>query len=122
VSTRGWEAVTPADLAAKASKYHNRPTTVDGFRFDSQREAEYWIGLQARAAAGEITGLRRQVCFPLLCPVEDRASMVAVYIADFVYVEAGRRHVVDVKGHRTQIYTLKKRWLRMQDGIEIEEV
>jgi hypothetical protein len=104
------------------SKYHNVKTAIDGVVFDSKREATYWCGLQARARAGEITELRRQVVFPLCCPVEDRAVMVASYIADFCYLENGVRHVVDAKGHRTPIYNLKRKWLRLQDGIIIEEV
>ena len=47
--------------------------------------------------------------------------MVASYIADFCYLENGVRHVVDAKGHRTPTYKLK-RWLRLQDGITVEEV
>src|SRR5262245_38246649 len=114
MSTKGWEAATLADVLARTvvvpahTKYRNTPTTIDGQRFASKREAAYWQGLRARECAGEITALRRQVIFPLLCPVEDRSVMVAAYIADFVYVERGRRHVVDAKGSQTQMYKLKK--------------
>jgi hypothetical protein len=48
--------------------------------------------------------------------------MVSSYVADYVYVEQGKRHVVDAKGKRTQMYALKKKWLFLQDGIVIEEV
>jgi hypothetical protein len=97
-------------------------TRVGNLVFDSKREAAYWQGLLARQQAGEISMLRRQVCFPLLCPVEDRSVMVAFYVADFVYEEQGKRHVVDAKGHRTAMYKLKAKWLALQDGIVIEEV
>ena len=121
MATRGWEGVT-SRTRGRGSKFHNVPTTVNGQRFDSQREATYYAGLEARAAAGEITSLRRQVAFPLLCPFEDRTVYVCSYVADFVYVERGVRHVVDAKGHRTPMFTLKARWLYLQDGIVIEEV
>jgi Protein of unknown function (DUF1064) len=125
MATRGWESVTQSDLESTAarSKYRNvKVRTADHELFDSQRELAYWQGLQARQAAGAITNLRRQVAYPLLCPIEDRAVMVSSYVADFVYDEAGVRHVVDVKGVRTAIYKLKKKWLHLQDGIVIEEV
>jgi hypothetical protein len=38
-----------------------------------------------------------------------------------VYEEHGIRHVIDVKGYRTAIYALKKKFLAVQ-GIVIEEV
>ena len=123
---RGWEHVRPADLrdrrSPSPSKYRNVKVRIDGEIFDSQREAAYWQGLQARAAAGEITHLQRQVTFSLFCPVEDRAVMVSSYRADFVFLERGVRHVVDAKGVRTPLYRLKAKWLRLQDGITIEEV
>jgi len=122
MATRGWQDVTLGAIASKPSKYHNQHVTIDGITFDSQREAAYWQGLKARAAAGEITELRYHVVFPLLCPIEDRALMVTTYEADFTYREFGHLHVVDVKGHRTQMYLLKKRWLQLQEGLRIEEV
>jgi len=66
---------------------------VDGRRFDSGREADYWLFLKARQTAGEITELRPQVHFPLYCPVMQspagavRILQVAEYIADFTYQE-----------------------------------
>jgi Protein of unknown function (DUF1064) len=117
MATRGWENVT--DI--RRLKYGNvRTTNARGQTFDSKREADAYAALIARH--GEILDLRRQVCFPLLCPYEDRSIMVSHYVADFVYIEHGVRHVVDAKGCRTAMYKLKKKWLRLQDGIEIEEV
>jgi len=104
------------------SKYHNRRTTVDGETFDSQKEAIYWQGLKAAAAAGEISDLRRQVVFPLLAPVEDRSVMVSKYVADFTFKKDHKLYVIDCKGYRTAMYRLKAKWLRLQDGIVIQEV
>jgi hypothetical protein len=127
MATGGWQHVTMTDLQQRQrttpSKYRNVRVRIGTEWFDSQREADYWRGLQARAVNGEITGLRRQVVFPLLCPaMEDRAVMVSSYVADFVYVENGVRHVVDAKGYRTRLYLLKRKWLQLQDGIVVEEV
>ena len=132
MATRGYEGVTVADLtrkAAKPSKYRNVKVVVDGMTFDSKREAQYWRELQLRERAGEISKLSRQAAFDLRAPSHDLGRdfvVVAWYFADFVYFDAKNvRHVVDVKGGsatKTAIYRLKKRWLFLQDGIDIEEV
>ena len=43
-------------------------------------------------------------------------------VADFMYRDAGGRHVVDFKGVRTAVYKLKKRLMWHVHGINIEEV
>ncbi len=136
MATRGWENVSETDLARRAcqektaaptSKYRNVRFSIDGLTFDSKKEANYYVGLKARAHNGEITDLRTQVSFPLFCPAPGGlTAVVAHYVADFVYVEHGVRHVVDVKGGkacRTQVYAIKRKWLELQvEGIVIEEV
>jgi hypothetical protein len=114
----------------KPSKYHNVKTVIDGRTFHSKHEADVFIGLCLRERAGQIRGLRCQVAFPLLTPVtgdpDHRAVVVAAYIADFVYEsldgEHWTRHVLDAKGVRTAVYALKKRWLFLQESIDIEEI
>jgi len=120
----------PVRMPAK-SKYHAAPTVVDGIRFDSKREAQRYGELKLLAKAGEIHSLERQVEFAL-CTLsrpqwEDTARVsvrvVAKYVADFTYYDRhGHRHVEDVKGVRTAMYVLKKKWLELQDGIQIREV
>ena len=137
MATRGFEHLTIEQAKGlgrssvpKPSKYRNVTVVIDGETFDSKREAAYWHGLKAQVRAGEINSLHRQVEFALCAPdrtdlehQHERAVIVAQYIADFTYYDrAGRRHVVDAKGHRTAIYRLKKKWLELQDGIVIEEV
>src|SRR5215471_10071503 len=128
---RGWETTTTEDMrrllgrTAKPSKYRNVKCVVDGHTFASKKEGAYYLGLKARAAAGEITDLQCQVPFTLCCPtLAGVDAVVAAYVADFTYREAtsGRIVVVDVKGHKTPGYLLKKRWLFLQDDIEITEV
>jgi len=107
------------------SKYRNVQTVADGLKFDSKREADYWMGLRLRERAGEITELQRQVDLPLTCPSKEKdgtATVVAHFRADYIYLENGITHVVDAKGKRTRMYDLKKKWLFLQSGIEIEEV
>lgn len=131
MATAGWEHVSTADLnklarspkTAAPSKYRNVRFVIDGLTFDSKREANYYVGLKARADHGEITDLRMQVSFPLLCPAPGGlTAIVAHYVADFTYLERGVQHCVDVKGVRTQLFVLKRKWLELQDGIVVEEV
>ena len=108
---------------AKPSKYRNQRTFADGVTFDSKREAECWMALRLRLTAGDIWDLQRQVKFPLLTSsAEGLHPVVCDYVADFVYKDNSGTHVVDAKGIRTQVYKIKKRWLYLQMGIEIEEV
>jgi hypothetical protein len=136
--------MTPSDLqklgagasrrlpGAKPSKYRNVRIVVDGETFDSKAEAAYWQGLKLREKAGEIHGLQRQIHFPLYAPSMDEAGIVlqdgsivvSEYIADFVWREGPewRLVVADKKGKRTTMYLLKRKWLELQQGIQILEV
>lgn len=102
-------------------------TTVDGITFDSKREAKRYQELQLLEKAGKITNLERQVRLELhgrKGPILTESGRIMTYVADFVYVDwsrQGRRVIEDVKGHRTELYRLKKAILAA-DGIEIEEV
>jgi hypothetical protein len=133
MATRGYENFTATDVAqlqnknapAKPAKYRNVKCVADGQTFDSRREADYWLLLKAREQLGEITGLRRQVRFPLCCQDSlkpDLTFVVCFYVADFVYEANGIQHVIDAKGVRTRMYQLKKKWLELQTGTVIQEV
>ncbi len=124
---RGQAAFKDAENVAKPSKYRNVKTTIDGETFDSKREAMAWVDLKLREKAGEITDIKRQVPFSLQCPTPGDDEEVCRYFADFTYrdVVHGRPmqlHVVDAKGKRTAMYQLKKKWLKIQSGVTIEEV
>jgi len=91
---------------------------VGGIWFQSSKEADRWGDLVAQQRAGRISGLRRQVSFPLRV----NGLLITRYRADAVYIEDGRRVVEDVKGMRTAIYKLKKKLMAAVHGIEIREV
>lgn len=115
-----------ADIAASEApkaRYPNLKVQVDGFTFHSKHEAQYWQELRLREKAGEITGLVRQVPFDLVTvnSAGDRI-VVATYIADMTFYEDGKLVVADAKGHLTQIYRMKRKWLEAQLGIIIREV
>lgn len=66
--------------------------------FDSKTEAKRWAQLRMLERAGHISGLRRQVPFPLMTVGrEGLACRFADYIADFVYTENGERVIEDSK-------------------------
>lgn len=122
-------AKMPAHVPApQRSKYKNVKTVVNGERFDSRRESDYWLLLKAREQLGEITELRRQVSFPLYAPelVNDRPTgaivQISEYRADYVFLENGVRRVLDAKGKRTKEYLRSKKWLELQQNTIIEEV
>lgn len=105
------------------SKYRNQSCYVGSDRFDSKREAEFWMALQLRVHAREISDLRRQVPFDLCCPTPGPTMVVAQYVADFTWRDRDDRlHVADAKGVRTQLYRLKAKWMNLQYGIVIEEL
>lgn len=74
--------------------------------------------LLRKQAAGKIQGLRRQRPFKLRCST---GETVAVYRADFEYIENGRRVIEDAKGHLTAMYKLKRAWMLKDHGITIRE-
>ena len=116
--------VAEAQPTPPRSKYRNVKVQVDGYTFDSKREAQYWQECRLREKAGDITELRRQVPFELTTMASDGLSrVVCVYLADMTFKDRdGLLHVVDAKGLRTQIYKLKAKWLSLSLGITIEEV
>ena len=101
------------------SKYGNRKVVVDGMKFDSQKEADYYLGvLLPMWKAGELKLLARQVPFDLPGGIR--------YIADFVAVDReGAVRVIDTKSEATRrirVYINKKKQMRAIWKIEIEEV
>lgn len=83
------------------SKYHSTKTVVDGIKFDSKKEADYFGNLKMLQQAGVVVGIARQPRFPIGAGHE--------YVADFiVFLPDGTCEVVEVKGMETDTYLLKK--------------
>jgi hypothetical protein len=107
-------------FGARRGKYNATPTTVDGKRFASKKEARRYAELKQLEQARAIRYLRTQLCYPL----KVNGALIATYVADFVYVDAARGNaqvVEDVKGFKTREYTIKKKLMRALYGIEIKE-
>jgi hypothetical protein len=100
------------------SKYKSIPTTLDGIRFASKREASHYATLKLMQQAGAISDLKIQPRFP----IEVNGVKICTYVADFEYYEKGQRFVVDVKGVKTAVYRMKRLLMWAVHGIEITEV
>lgn len=119
-SLRG-NALLPAPTAAaggskqaRARKYGNEITTVDGIRFDSKREARYYEQLKLRKASGEVSHWLRQVPIHLPCGTR--------YVLDFLvfFTDPDRApDYVDVKGRETKEFRIKKRGVEHHYPIRI---
>jgi hypothetical protein len=98
----------------KPNKYNNSPTTVDGIRFDSKKEARYYEQLKIRVSTGEVSYFLRQVAIYL--PGGTR------YVVDFQehFVDPDRAiEYVDVKGRKTEAFLIKKREVEHHYPIKI---
>ena len=109
-------------------KYHNKKVIIEGIKFDSEKEGNYYLKLKMLEKAGKIRDLRLQVPFVVLetFKVNDRTYRKTKYIADFTYFDdKDKLHVIDVKSEATRkdkTYQLKKKLLAWKYGIEIEEI
>ena len=113
----------------KPSKYNNRKVELDGFTFDSQKEARRYSELKILVRVGEISELELQKSFVLAESVkfnnEPRAKPDIRYVADFAYMENGVMIVEDVKSKATKslpVYRMKKHLMKSVHGIEIQEI
>ena len=96
----------------KKSKYNNKKVIVDGIKFDSQKEAEYYCRLKLLKQAGEIKDFGLQPRYVLQPGFEKNGEKFKpiTYIADFVITNNdGTTDVVDIKGVETQIFKIKRK-------------
>lgn len=110
-------AVKPAPTQNPHRKYRNTPTTVDGIKFASKKEAKRYAELKLMEKAGEIGVVLRQVRWPLTV----NGIKVGTYVADFDYNTAREYIIEDCKGYRTPVYKLKKLLMFAIHGIKIKE-
>lgn len=107
------------------SKYNATPTTVNGVRFDSKKEADRFRELLLMLRAGVISDLRLQHNITLIegwKTVDGETIRPEVYKADFSYIKDGRRVYEDTKGVKTHVFLLKRKQVLDKHGIKIVEV
>ena len=115
------EARVQLAQAAKLSKYRNKAVTVQGRRYASKREAKYCENLIQLEKAGKIGGLELQRRFQILGP---KGELICVYVADAAFWdhEQDRFRVIDVKGVETDVFKIKRKLMRVFNGIDVEVV
>lgn len=101
------------------TKYHAKPTVVDGIRFASKREASRYGELKLLEKVGEIRDLKLQPIYKLVVSGE----LICRYRPDFTYWDHRRKMeiVEDCKGFRTPVYKLKCALFTALYGQEILE-
>ena len=102
---------TPLNAPRKRSKYGSRKVWVDGFCFDSGKEAQYYSTLKLLLRSGEIKGFCVQPEF-LLTEGTGPHDRGTIYRADFVVWHKDRTEIVDTKGYRTEIFDLKMKMMK----------
>jgi hypothetical protein len=111
-----------------AARFSAQPTTVDGHRFASKREAIRYGELRLLERAGQIAELELQPAFA----VEINGKPFCTYCADFAYRAKNRerangkeRIVEEVKSSGTRqdpAYRLRRKAAELYHGIEITEI
>ena len=104
-------------------KYRNKPTTVNGHRFDSKHEAARYAVLTLLQKAGKFRDLECQVRYTF----EINGVVIGHYTADFRYVDCETEKVVveDAKSPATKnetSYRLRKKLMLACFGVEVREV
>lgn len=96
-------------------KFNAVRTEVNGEKFASKKEAQYYQGLCLARHSGELWFFLRQVPFHLPGGVR--------YVVDFVeFWKDGSVRFTDVKGYRTAMYKLKRKQVEALYPIQILEV
>lgn len=96
----------PGQKHNKKSKYRARSAIVDGIRFPSEKEADYYVKLKLLTQAGEIKGFCRQPRFVVTYGDENNAC--TEYVSDFIiFFNDDTYKIVDTKGLETQVFKLK---------------
>ena len=96
-------------------KFNAQPTEHNGRKYASKKEAKYAAQLELRQQAGEVLFWLEQVPFHL--------PGSTTYRVDFCEFHAdGTVHFVDVKGHETDMFKLKKHQVEALFPVVIEVV
>ena len=116
-----------------------------GYEFDSKKEFYRWCELRLLERAGKISDLQCQVKFELIPSQRKDSTEVykagpqkglpkpgeviekpCTYIADFVYIENGKKIVEDTKGYRKgaayDLFVIKRKLMLWIHGIKVKEI
>jgi len=108
-------AFKPKVKIKRFSKYKSKITIVDGIRFHSKKEANYYLELKARQQVGEFKYFLRQVPFHLPGDV--------IYRCDFAVVDNDDKiSYWEVKGFMTDVAKIKISMTEELYGVKINIV
>ena len=103
------------DINRPKSKYNAIKTVIGNLKFDSKKEANYYLTLKAKRINGEIRSIKLQPEFLILrgFTLENGERIKGIkYVADFeVEYADGHKEIIDVKGVKTEAYKIKKKML-----------
>lgn len=108
----------------KKNKLNAKKAEVDGYKFDSMKEAQQYLFLKGELHAGRIRDLRVHPRYTL----EVNGTKVCGFHPDFEFfdVAKGAVRVQDVKGMKFgvpfQLFRVKAKLLHALKGIEVEVV
>lgn len=105
------------------SKFGNSAVVLDGYRFDSKREATEYQALKSELSRGVIFDLRIQPAWRF----ETNGQFICDYVADFQFRRgspSGDLVTVDVKSPatKTREYRLKLKLLKAFYGLSVTEI
>lgn len=102
------------------NKYHNKKTEIDGYLFDSKKEADKYLELKFMQLDHGPDGVKKFSLQPRfeLQPsfIKDNQKYRKIeYVADFlVTYNDGRREIIDIKGMETAVFKLKSKMFDFQ--------
>ena len=97
----------------KRNKYNNKKTVIDGIKFDSKKEGEYYLYLKSEMKKGKILYFEMQKKYTLIPKQIDKETGKTIerkmtYKADFtVFYKNKNPEIIDVKGFKTEVYKIK---------------
>lgn len=93
------------------NKYHATRIEIDGHKFPSKLEGREYLKLKKRLELGQIQNLELQPKFLIQEGFKKNGKTYRKieYVADFSYIENGKRIIEDTKGRKTDVYEIKKK-------------
>jgi hypothetical protein len=111
----------------KSNKYNNLKVVIDGYTFDSKKEAEFYGSLKLKKQAGFIKDFKMQVKYE----IKINNIHIANYFMDFEitnndesvdYVDIKAKDKKTNKFIKTGVFALKKRLVEAIYGIKISMI
>lgn len=106
-------------------KYGNKKVEVDGYKFDSKAEANYYLMLKNQGhsfmpISGEYVAMQENIIIQDRCEVPGKKIQAIKYRADFVFYNGTEIvKVVDVKGYQDAMSKLKMKMFAFKYGYPV---